>query len=71
MKSLHTITFVLIVVGAINWGLDALNWNVVDLLGPGIAKIVYLLVGLSGLYEAITHKNYCKNCNPKMGGQSM
>lgn len=44
-----------LVVGALNWGLvGLLNLNVVELLlgaGSILTKIVYILVGLAGLYK--------------------
>lgn len=49
----------LVIIGAINWGLVGIgnfagsNWDLVDLiLGsvPWLRDIVYLLVGLSGIY---------------------
>ena len=70
MKSLHTVTFILVVVGALNWGLVGLsgligagNWNVVNLIlgsWPVVENLVYLLVGLSAVYEVAKHKWYCK-----------
>ncbi|MFA5141860.1 MAG: DUF378 domain-containing protein [Candidatus Woesearchaeota archaeon] len=42
---------VLIIVGALNWGLTALGYNVVDMLLGGFAMYAYYLVGLAGLYE--------------------
>ncbi len=65
MKSLHTIAFILLIIGGLNWGLVAFGYNVVDMLGSQIAMIIYILVGLSALYEAITHKSRCKNCEMK------
>ena len=54
MNAVDWITFVLVVVGGINWGLvGAINYNVVNtLLGswPMVERIVYDLVGLSALY---------------------
>lgn len=54
MNALDWIAFVLTVIGAVNWGLVGIGgWNLVDMiLGtiPILAKIVYILVGLSGLY---------------------
>ncbi len=54
MKMVKTVAFYLVVVGAINWGLMALmGLNLVmALLGswPMVEQIVYLLVGVSGLY---------------------
>ncbi len=46
---------VLAAIGAINWGLAELNFNVVDLiLGSGtIASIVYYVVGLCGIYALV------------------
>ncbi|HXK38595.1 MAG TPA: DUF378 domain-containing protein [Candidatus Paceibacterota bacterium] len=65
MNKLHGIAFILLVVGGINWGLDALGFNVVNLLlgsWPVVEKIVYLLVGLSAVYIVATHKKNCKEC---------
>jgi hypothetical protein len=51
---LDWIALVLVIIGGINWGLVGIGgWNIVDLiLGsvPILAKIVYILVGLSALY---------------------
>lgn len=51
---LDWIAIVLVVIGAVNWGLVGLfSWDLVQMiLGsiPILAKIVYVLVGLSGLY---------------------
>lgn len=57
-------SLVLIIVGAVNWGLVGLGmisgagrnaYNVVNLLlgplGPQFEAVVYILVGLSGLYQ--------------------
>lgn len=54
MKSLSALAKVLVVVGAINWGLDALGWNLVEmLLGAGMLTTwVYYLVGASGVLVA-------------------
>lgn len=65
MNKLHNVAFILLVVGGLNWGLDALGFNVVNMLlgsWPVVAKIAYLLVGLSAIYEVVTHKKNCKNC---------
>jgi uncharacterized membrane protein YuzA (DUF378 family) len=54
MNTLETVAFVLVVVGALNWGLvGLLDLNLVDALlgglGMAVVKIVYILVGLSGV----------------------
>ena len=73
---LHTITFILVVIGGLNWGLMALgtwaggNWNVVNLIlgsWPTVENIVYLLVGLSALNLVFSHKKDCRAC----GGSGM
>ncbi|OGF81953.1 hypothetical protein A2W48_02170 [Candidatus Giovannonibacteria bacterium RIFCSPHIGHO2_12_44_12] len=71
MKILHMVTFTLLVIGGLNWLLTAFSYNVVEMvLGAGqIATVVYVLVGLSAIWEVITHKQNCRNCNP--GGSAM
>ena len=67
------VTFILLVIGGLNWGLvGAVDYNLVDnLLGEGstLAAIVYALVGLAAIVEVVTHKNKCKDC--AVGGSSM
>jgi uncharacterized membrane protein YuzA (DUF378 family) len=63
MKGLHIVAWVLLVVGGLNWGLEFLGWGVGRFLSPGLASTLYLLVGLSALYEIFTHKNNCKCCD--------
>ncbi len=76
MKSLHGITFILVVVGALNWGLVALgsfmsqNWNVVNLIlgqWQPVENLVYLLVGLSAVVLLVGHKKDCRACGNGMG----
>lgn len=66
MKMFHMVAFVLVVVGAVNWGLVGLfDFNLVEVLFaslPMLGKLVYVLVGLSGLYLVFTHKADCKAC---------
>ena len=54
MKVIDTIALILIIIGAVNWGLIGLfNFNLVDTLfgiGSVLSKIVYTLVGISGLW---------------------
>ncbi len=58
------VAFILLVVGGLNWLGVGLGYNVVEMvLGAGsIANIVYILVGLSAIYEVVTHKSTCKMC---------
>ncbi len=73
MKSLHGISFALVVIGGLNWGLVALgtymgsNWNVVNLLlgsWPAVETLVYLVVGLAAVSFMFSHKGSCRDCNP-------
>ena len=54
MKAVDNIALVLIIIGAINWGLVGLfNFNLVDFLfgeGSVLSKIIYILVGISSLW---------------------
>jgi uncharacterized membrane protein YuzA (DUF378 family) len=57
MKSLNLITLILLIVGGLNWGLvGLLNFDLgATLFGAGsiLARIVYMLVGLSALWQLI------------------
>ncbi len=54
MKIIDKIALILIIVGAINWGLIGLfRFNLVELIFGDmtlVARIVYSLVGISGLW---------------------
>jgi len=69
MKLVHMVAFVLVVVGALNWGaMGLLGTNVLSgLLGamPGLEKLVYVLVGVSGVVLLATHMQDCKMCKSK------
>ena len=66
MKGLHTVTWILIVIGGLNWGLEVFGWGIANWLPAGLVKLVYLLVGLSALFEIFNHKNTCRECNSGM-----
>lgn len=66
MKALHVIAFVLVVVGGLNWALYAFGYNLVNMLVGSwsvVEQTVYVLVGLSALYLAVTHKGDCRTCS--------
>lgn len=74
MKSLHFISFILVVIGALNWGLVGIgsfvgaDWNIVHLIlgsWPTLENIVYVLVGIAALMMAFTHKRDCRECMPQ------
>jgi len=56
LNILDTIAFVLVIVGGLNWGLIAFNFNLVTFLFGSMSwlvTIVYLLVGVSAIYLAV------------------
>ena len=61
MKSLDVIVAILLVVGGLNWGLVGFaSFDLVaSIFGSGafLAKVVYILVGLSALYQALQWKS--------------
>lgn len=64
------VAWVLVLVGALNWGLvGGFGFNLVNsLLGsmPGVEKVVYILVGLSAVMMLLMGK--CKKCHDCGGG---
>ncbi|MBI4136388.1 MAG: DUF378 domain-containing protein [Candidatus Vogelbacteria bacterium] len=74
MKGLHGISFILLVIGGLNWLIFGI-WKT-DLgawiggtMDSGIASIIYVLVGLAAIYELLTHKKNCKMCGSSASGQ--
>lgn len=69
MKVLHMVTFLLLVVGGLNWLLvGAFDFDLVaTLLGDmsALSRLVYVLVGISALVELLTHKKNCRLCGPQ------
>ncbi len=55
MKIIDKIALVLVVIGAINWGLVGIfNFNLVDAIFGAmsiLSRIIYILVGISGLWS--------------------
>ena len=55
MKTLDSIVLILVIVGAVNWGLIGFfQYNLVNsLFGfmPALERIIYALVGIAGLYS--------------------
>lgn len=66
-----TVAYVLAIIGALNWGLVGIGilsgqgLNVVSMLlgqWPTAEAIVYVLVGLSGLWLIVSMAKGCKDC---------
>ena len=68
MKVLDVITAILVIVGGLNWGLVGV-WNfdlVARILGEmsGLSRFVYLLVGVSAIYQLFEWKAVRKRGAP-------
>ena len=65
MSVFNTVTFVLVIVGALNWGLVGLaRFDLVaTLFGlsfgqvSAITRVIYTLVGVSAIYQLVTFKS--------------
>jgi uncharacterized membrane protein YuzA (DUF378 family) len=68
IRGLHTVTFTLAMIGALNWGLYLFNWDVAEWgLPSGLVRTIYALVALSAIYEIASHGMRCKECRGEMG----
>jgi hypothetical protein len=60
------VAHILLVIGGLNWLLTAFEMNVVELVfgaWPAVVTVIYVLVGLSAVYELLTHKGRCTTCS--------
>ena len=67
MKIVHVVSFVLLVVGGLNWGWAGVSGGtnlLENILGAGtLLNTIYVLVGLSAILAVVTHKKDCKGCS--------
>ena len=64
MHVLNKISFLLVVIGGLNWGTYALDINLVEIIFgsfPIVEKAVYILVGLSSVNVAIQLSKHLKS----------
>ncbi|KKS82968.1 MAG: hypothetical protein UV57_C0026G0007 [Parcubacteria group bacterium GW2011_GWD2_43_10] len=65
-KGLHMVTWILVIVGGLNWLLVGLfSWDIGQIFGgmnSMISRIIYILVGVAAIYELVYHKKTCKVC---------
>ena len=61
MKALHMVTWILLIIGGLNWLVFGLfGWDVGQLFGGMMAmvsRVIYVLVGLSAVYQIFSPKN--------------
>jgi hypothetical protein len=70
MKIIKFISLLLIIIGSINWGLwGSFNYDLIqDIFGFNnlmFARLVYILIGLSGVYAIFFLFQESKNCDNK------
>jgi uncharacterized membrane protein YuzA (DUF378 family) len=65
--NIHKVAFVLLIIGGLNWGLEAFNFGLGNWIPANVMMVVYILVGLSALYEVFFHKSLCRDCSPQGG----
>lgn len=60
------LTFFLLIIGGLNWLLVGLfSWDIGMLFGGQaamVSRVVYILVGISAIYELAIHKSICRMC---------
>lgn len=65
MKTLNYIALTIAIIGAVNWGLIGFfNFNLVAFLfgdGSWLSRIVYMLVGVCGLYLILLYPKLGEN----------
>ena len=57
---LQEVAMWLVIIGALNWGLSALNLNIVQILLPAFANWVYLVIGASALFVGAKKLGFLK-----------
>lgn len=75
MKGFHVVTWLLLIIGGLNWLLVGLfSWDIGMIFGGQgnvVSRIIYILVGLSALVHLFTHKRDCKTCDASSAPSSM
>jgi len=70
----HIVAFVLVIVGALNWGLVGLfDFNLVDAVFGAVSwleRLIYVLVGVAAVVLLATHKKDCRYCTGGVGAKS-
>ena len=68
-KTIHLVTFPLMIIGALNWGLVGFfNFNLVTkIFGtmPMLEQVVYMAVGVAAVIEVAMHVESCKWCSKR------
>jgi len=69
------VAYILLAIGGLNWLLVGLfQWDIGSIFGgmdSVVSRIIYILIGLSAIYELAAHKSSYGNRNPDGGHSSM
>lgn len=72
-KSPHMVTFLLLIIGGLNWLVFGIFQIEIGYLFGGadalISRAIYILVGLAAIYEIATHKQNCRACGSSKSGE--
>lgn len=57
MKPLDHLAFLLLILGGINWGFDAIGHNLAEMLISFVwlQKTIYIIIGISAIYAIYTY----------------
>lgn len=69
MKVVNWIALILVVIGALNWGMVGFfKIDVVSsIVSMPVARVIFALVGLAGLWSLSFFKCVCHTCGSKKG----
>ena len=69
MKTFDLITFVLVIIGGLNWGLLGIfSFDLITFIFGDISplnRVIYILIGLSALYYAIAFRAILQRWRPR------
>lgn len=54
--------WILLIIGGLNWGLVVFGLDLGNWIPASIMTVVYVLVGLSAVYELFSHRGNCRTC---------
>ncbi len=62
MANLHKVSFILLVIGGLNYFLEVMGSGINDFVSDGVSQVIYILIGLAAVNEVLAHKSLCKQC---------
>ena len=62
MANLHKVSFILLIIGGLNYLLEVMGSGINDFVPDGVSQVIYILIGLAAVNEIVAHKALCKQC---------